>query len=293
MLVPRAAALLRRCLSRRGLRAMRLIATYLYYPFALVLSVLVIINAADADRLMQLAAEMQSLSGSTRMAWVSLLERLSFSWYSGATELADGYAQIAAEAARAEKYWMLAGVAFSAATLGQILFIYLSRPHDHAVFAWHLNLIALAAFVVGVWTPMLTVIAHAEVPVLGDVVLRYDSKSIFSTVAGLLASANWLLAVLIGLFSIALPVTKMILIAVILVPRGEALRTRGLALLHAVGKWSMADVFVVAVLVAFLALNKDAFSSAQTGPGLYFFSAYCVLSMWAAQRASKTITEPP
>ena len=68
---------------------------------------------------------------------------------------------------------------------------------------------------------------------------------------------------------------------------GAALHRRCIELLHAVGKWSMADVFVVAVLVAFLAAGKDAYRSAHLGPGLYAFAAYCLLSMLAAQLARR------
>ena len=53
-------------------------------------------------------------------------------------------------------------------------------------------------------------------------------------------------------------------------------------LVHAIGKWSMADVFVVAVLLAMLALGRDPATRAATGPGLYFFAGYCLLALWSA-----------
>ena len=33
-------------------------------------------------------------------------------------------------------------------------------------------------------------------------------------------------------------------------------------------------------------LDDDAFSSAEVGPGLYFFAGYCLLSLWSTQIAS-------
>ena len=50
-----------------------------------------------------------------------------------------------------------------------------------------------------------------------------------------------------------------------------------------IGKWSMTDVFVVAVLLAFLALGDQGLTRAEVGPGLYFFAAYGVLSLVAGQ----------
>jgi uncharacterized paraquat-inducible protein A len=44
----------------------------------------------------------------------------------------------------------------------------------------------------------------------------------------------------------------------------------------------MADVFVVAVLLAMLALGRDPATRAMTGPGLYCFAGYCLVALWSA-----------
>ena len=41
----------------------------------------------------------------------------------------------------------------------------------------------------------------------------------------------------------------------------------------------MTDVFVVAILLAFLANKSNELTDARLGPGLYFFAAYGLLSM--------------
>ncbi len=51
----------------------------------------------------------------------------------------------------------------------------------------------------------------------------------------------------------------------------------------AVGKWSMADVFVVALLLTFLSLSGDGLTDARLGTGFYFFAGYVLLSLLAAQ----------
>ena len=60
----------------------------LYYPCAAVLVAELLRQSAEADRLLVLAAEMQSFDGAARMAWAKVLETLSFTWYTGATDLA-------------------------------------------------------------------------------------------------------------------------------------------------------------------------------------------------------------
>ena len=57
----------------------------------------------------------------------------------------------------------------------------------------------------------------------------------------------------------------------------------------AIGKWSMADVFVIAIMVAYLAAvaSKDMdelFSlEAEFSSGFYYFLGYCLLSILASQ----------
>ena len=51
------------------------------------------------------------------------------------------------------------------------------------------------------------------------------------------------------------------------------------------GKWSMADVFVVAVFLAYLAfsnIQSGIQTESNTLPGLYFFLSYCLLSIMAS-----------
>jgi len=49
-----------------------------------------------------------------------------------------------------------------------------------------------------------------------------------------------------------------------------------------IGKWSMADVFVVATFLSYLSfsnMNTGIDTEANTLVGLYFFLAYCILSI--------------
>ncbi len=53
-----------------------------------------------------------------------------------------------------------------------------------------------------------------------------------------------------------------------------------------IGKWSMADVFVVATFLSYLSfsnMNSGIDTEAKTLVGLYFFLAYCILSIASSQ----------
>ncbi|MEX2482597.1 MAG: paraquat-inducible protein A [Gammaproteobacteria bacterium] len=257
------------------------------YPVFAALAALAVIHALEAARLAAGAAEMQSLQGSARLAWAAALEKLSLSWYAGARDLVAAYARLAdgaAAAARDASRFALGAALAGCIHLGIVLGSARQRPR---ILAWHLNLLAAGAFVAGILAPVLTVVARAEVPLLGDVILRYSSKSILSTVTDLAAGGNLPLALVITTFSVILPIVKVVLLALVLAPAAALLRTRGLALLQAIGKWTMVDVLVVAILVSVLALEKDPQSQAEVGLGLYFFLAYCLLTLWATQLAGR------
>lgn len=258
------------------------LARYAYYPCAVALAVVVIAGALDAAALMRLASASQSLDGATELAWKSMLEKFSFSMYSGATDARQAYEAVVADAQSHARRATLAAAVLATLTAAQLLVVHRARGGGPRDLAWHATLVSAVAFGVGITAPMLTVLAYSNLPVLGTVVFRYDTKSILSTVGQLVETRNVLLGGLIALFSIVLPLAKMSLMATALAPVADGVRGWSLRAMHAVGRWSMADVFVVAVLVAFLALSKDEYSDARVGLGLYFFAAYCLLSMIAA-----------
>jgi paraquat-inducible protein A len=262
------------------------IARYIYYPCAVILACIVVASSLEAARLMRIASEAQSLQGATELAWKTLLEKWSFSLYSGAEDVRAMYTEIVAEAESYRDLAALASLVLGALTIAQLMVIRFGSRREFALMAWHAILISIIAFTVGIVAPMLTVLAYSDVPVLGTVILKYDTKSIVSTIGQLIATKNVFLALLIALFSIIFPVFKVSLMLAALAPALERSRHRCIEVMHAIGKWSMVDVFVVSVVVAFLAFSKDDLSDARVGLGLYYFAAYCILSLLAAHFVS-------
>jgi hypothetical protein len=120
----------------------------------------------------------------------------------------------------------------------------------------------------GLATPMLEIdarITNLQFQILGerldfdDQVLVYRSKSILEVVALLFRSAAMdarLVGVLVLAFSVLMPVSKLVASSIYLArseqpPRSRLLRWLALAS----GKWSMADVLVVAIMMAFIGFD--------------------------------------
>ena len=119
----------------------------------------------------------------------------------------------------------------------------------------------------------------------GEVEVFYKTRSILDTVNELYQSNNLVVAGLVGLFSIVFPAVKLLLMFVICLPWFSRQQQSVMRFMNAIGKWSMADVFVVALIIVYMAGNASAGmgellkTTAQFERGFYYFSAYCVFSI--------------
>lgn len=154
---------------------------------------------------------------------------------------------------------------------------------DTGDVAYAMLAVAAVALAVGLTAPVLSVEASKEVPLLGKTVFQFESKGVMATILALRDAGNAWLALLLFGFSVLIPLAKTFLVGVTFFARTHHWSRRGLHLSHSVGKWSMADVFVVAILVAFLATEGNGMTRAEIQAGLWFFAAYVVLSLLATQ----------
>jgi len=125
-----------------------------------------------------------------------------------------------------------------------------------------------------------------------------STRSMWGTAQELARSGNLPVAILIVFFSLVIPVFKLLLqVASLFVSRAPY--GRSLLWLNAVlSKWSMSDVFVMGLLVAFMAgrasdqVGDLLTMNASLEPGFYYFLAYCLFSIAASallQGESQTI----
>jgi paraquat-inducible protein A len=141
-----------------------------------------------------------------------------------------------------------------------------------------LRLMVLLAYVllaVGLVAPVIT---------LEKFVLIENTFSVISGIYQLLLEERWFLFVIIGGFSVLLPVLKLYVLHRLLgrhCRNAERLR-HYLHWMHLYGKWSMLDVFIVAVLV--VAVKLGAVAQVEMRYGLYAFAASVLLTMFITAR---------
>ncbi|MCP5413126.1 MAG: paraquat-inducible protein A [Chromatiaceae bacterium] len=119
------------------------------------------------------------------------------------------------------------------------------------------------------------------------------TTSLLSALRQLAAEAEWGLFVLIGLFSVVFPIVKILLLFLVWnvdTAQGAAHR-RHLGWLATYSKWSMLDVFVVALLV--VSVKLGALAEAHVGVGIYAFAASVVLTMLLSAWIGRHAIDPP
>lgn len=159
-------------------------------------------------------------------------------------------------------------------------------PKSHKLLNGVAVVLILASFamlVPGVTRPALTIDASATLPLLGKLNLLHETRSILGTVNNLRESGNNLVAGLIFAFSILVPTVKgLLLLYVVAFARGPG-RMFLYRTVQVIGKWSMADVFVMGIFLAYLAGNAVNGMSAVLHEGFWYFLGYCMLSILSAQ----------
>ncbi len=114
-----------------------------------------------------------------------------------------------------------------------------------------------------------------------------QTDTIMSGVIFLWVTGSWPLALIIFVASIAVPASKLLALTYLLVSvqRRSAWarqqRTRLYRVLELVGRWSMVDIYVAAILAALVQFGG--LMSIRPGPGAIAFGAVVVLTMFAAE----------
>jgi paraquat-inducible protein A len=256
-----------------------------YYVVALALAIVIIANANDASRAYESASAHETVSAKTDRALRETLESLSLGLYGGGSELAEQLADAIDVAQFHEARATGAGSLLFGISLAFLAIVIVSEERGSrgtsTTAIRHLFGVSGIFLLVGLLAPILTVVAHEEIALLGRIVLQYESKGIITTIHKLYLVKNYFLASLLLLFSVLLPTLKILLSLIALELRHSRARRTSIVLIRAIGRWSMTDVFVVAILLAFLTADTAQLTDATLGAGLYFFAGYGLLSIAA------------
>ncbi|MFT5893999.1 MAG: putative paraquat-inducible protein A [bacterium] len=121
------------------------------------------------------------------------------------------------------------------------------------------------------------------------------TRSIIGTATELYSNGHLPVALLIMIFSVGVPTLKALLLLILNVSMREKTRYRLLVVSNAISKWSMADVFVIAIFIAYLAGNGIQESQglvdfkATLGIGFWYFLGYCLVSILGTQLLSSAL----
>lgn len=113
------------------------------------------------------------------------------------------------------------------------------------------------------------------------------TDTILSGVLQLVRDGAWPLAVVIFVASIAVPLAKLLALSLLLVSVQAGVeghrqaRTRIARVLEAIGRWSMIDIFVGALLVTIV--RFEPLAAIAPGPGAIAFGAVVVLTVMASR----------
>jgi len=172
-----------------------------------------------------------------------------------------------------------------------------------------ITLSSIVLLLLGVTMPMIDIDARLNgftMDVVGSAIsfneqyLYYQSKSILDVTKALIEGRGIdlkIVGILILLFSIVVPFLKLLLSMMYLYNRKSRSSKIVKNIIFYLGKWSMADVFVVAMFMAYIGFyglvtsqlgqigrNQNGFAVetinySQLSPGALFFTTYCILSI--------------
>jgi len=199
------------------------------------------------------------------------------------TNIKENQALAMTEAQKYTRYFMYLLLAC------MLSFFYIS-PRSYLFFG---SLAASISLVMGLITPILMVTIHKEVEYIGDIVLSFESKGIMGSIMKLYDNGDFVVALVILLFSVIVPLLKVLSLLFMSIFM-ESTSIGNLAgylvnFFKMIGKWSMVDVFVVAVFLVYLTSNNADVSKAEIEVGLYFFLAYVLVSMVLSLSANRLL----
>jgi len=139
----------------------------------------------------------------------------------------------------------------------------------------------IAAYILYIPANLLTIMETGSL-------FKYRKDTIISGVVELWKTGFWVIAIIVFIASVTIPLFKLISLTLLLVsvqrrsiwrPRQ---RTRLYRLVELVGRWSMLDIYVVALLSALVQFG--AIATVKAGPGAVAFGAVVVLTMLASMQ---------
>jgi paraquat-inducible protein A len=147
----------------------------------------------------------------------------------------------------------------------------------HLISAWRVPLALAAAalcLTAGVTPPIMRV---------SRLIVFSRPISIVDGVQILLVDGDWLTATIIAVFSIVVPAAKIVALSLAWarLRRGAPVPSRLLRIVDGIGRWSLLDVLIVALVIVLL--KSGSFTDATTAPAIYPFIAAVFLTAYGSR----------
>lgn len=112
-----------------------------------------------------------------------------------------------------------------------------------------------------------------------------NTSTIYQSVVSLSKQGSWFIAIIVLVASILIPIGKLVVLLILEITKKSSLsatlRSKLLSFVEVVGKWSMLDVFLLAMMVTVLKLKP--WMNVTVEPGALFFAMVVIFTMLASQ----------
>ena len=156
------------------------------------------------------------------------------------------------------------------------LFLYF--VFSKVLFLLYLNIASLISLGYGIVTPIFSILVQKDLPIVGYVVLEFDSNTLISSIEKLYLQENYFVAIVIFLFSIVFPLLKTLIMSLALFVNHNIL-LMVTKITSVLAKWSMLDVFVLAIFLVYLSSSNSSTIVSQIQAGFYMFFIYVILAL--------------
>ncbi len=205
-----------------------------------------------------------------------ILEKITFSWYGGYTESVNEIKQLKTKSRKYDENAYRFSKAFIGIVLLSLVLFVIARKRFLLLSLISLSIIAL---ITGWFAPVLEITAYQNIPLLGNTIFQYESKSIVTALMKMFENQQHAIAAIVLLFTVITPIIKTLLLLTISFQEKLHLSSKRISFLSNIGKWSMLDVFVVAIVVTYFSMKASGQTDANLQIGIYYFSIYVILSM--------------
>ncbi|MFC2084836.1 paraquat-inducible protein A [Bacteroidota bacterium] len=115
---------------------------------------------------------------------------------------------------------------------------------------------------------------------------KWDQISLLGGIFELYSSESYFLAIILTLFTVMFPFFKYTVLVILLTFRRKETTENLLSLIKNLGKWSMLDIFVIAILI--LSIELGGILKISIREGTIFFSLSVLTAMYLTHKVSRS-----